>query len=85
MELGRIYRGIEFIRLSDLPEEWKTEIKQWVDEQALLKIKTNDALFRDCILTKDFEYWYRNIHQPTNTWEIQNSSEKPVVALQYSN
>jgi hypothetical protein len=85
MELGRIYRGIEFIRLSDLPDELKTEIMQWVDDQSLLKIKTNEELFRDCILTKDFEYWYRNIHQPASSPKTRKSAEKQLVALQYSN
>ncbi len=81
--LGRVYRGIEFIRLSDLPDELRAEIKGWMDDKALLNIKTNEGLYRDCILTKDFNYWYRNIRQTQKTEKSLQHNMLPV--LQFSN
>ena len=81
--LGRVYRGIEFIRLSDLPDELQVELKSWVDEEALLNIKTNEGLYRDCILTKNFNYWYKNIHRAEAAQGFVSQNLLPV--LQFSN
>jgi hypothetical protein len=82
-KLEREYRGIEFIRLSDLPEDIRQEIKGWVNDKALLIIKTNEALYRDCILTKDFNYWYKNIYAVEAHRE--KASRNVVPILQFSN
>jgi len=66
MEVGRKYRGIEFVRLSDLPDELQQAMTNWLNEDILIKIKTDESLFSDCILLKDFQYWYQNIYTPVN-------------------
>ena len=83
MEVGRTYRGIEFVRLSDLPSEVRNEIKLWIDPEEVLKIRTDEGLFRDCILTKDFQYWHENIRAEVKAWEPKKV-RTPVLALNFN-
>lgn len=83
MKLGRTYRGIEFVRLSDLPAELRNEITQWIDPEAVIKIRTDEGLFRDCILTKDFQYWLKNIHEEVKVWEPKKV-RAPFLALNFN-
>ncbi len=66
MEVERVYRGIKFIRLSDLSEDLQDAISNWLNDDIKIKIKTDEALYSDCILVKDFEFWYQNIYTPVN-------------------
>ena len=60
----RSYRGIDYIRLSDLNEEMNQEISNWLSEDVLIKIKTEQGIERDCIQFKDFLYWFENLYTP---------------------
>ena len=64
MKFRQVYRGIEFVRVKDLPEDLKKDITNWLNDDILIKIRTDQGLFNDCIQIKDFEYWYNNIYTP---------------------
>ena len=81
MELGREYRGSHFIRKSDLPEDLRNEITNWLNDDILIKIRTDEGLFGDCILVKDFQYWYENIYTPVDDL---SESASPVVSKKRS-
>lgn len=60
----RNYKGIEFIRLKDLSDELRTEIREWLSADVMIKIQTDNGLLNDCIQLKDFIYWYEHIYDP---------------------
>ena len=51
------FKGIEFIRISALPEDQKTQIWQSFQPEKIIKIVKDQALMNDCILYQDYLSW----------------------------
>ncbi|MEQ8927175.1 MAG: hypothetical protein RLO81_15245 [Fulvivirga sp.] len=72
MKEARVYRGIEFIRISELPENQKEAIKSWATKDVVIKILIDDHLLSDCIQYKDYRVWFETVYQ--------QAGEKQIVA-----
>lgn len=55
---AEIYRGIEFVRISKLPEEQKNVILDHIDHTLLIKILFHGEILSDCIQHEDYARWY---------------------------
>jgi len=53
------YKGIEFVRISSLPEDQKRMIWNSVDSQKIIKILRDDELLNDCLQYDDYQEWYK--------------------------
>lgn len=62
MENARSYKGIEYIRISDLPRDQQDQVRNIVSVDLVIKIKTDTTLLPDCILYKDYVKWYETIY-----------------------
>lgn len=51
-----VYKGISFVRLSNLPKDQKQVISQTKIKK--IKIKTDSSLLTDCVQYLDYERWY---------------------------
>jgi hypothetical protein len=51
------YRGIEYVRISALPDDERKMFWQTFDQQKVFKIPKADALLNDCVLLNDFLHW----------------------------
>jgi hypothetical protein len=54
-----VYKGISFVRLSDLPKDQKHVICQ--SEIRKIKIKTDSSVLTDCVQYLDYENWFESI------------------------
>jgi len=52
------YKGIEFVRISKLPENQKTAITQTIARDKIIKILMENELLVDCIQFTHYELWY---------------------------
>lgn len=52
------YKGIEFVRISMLPEDQKRMIWTSLKRDKIIKILKNDCLLNDCVQVNDYEHWY---------------------------
>ena len=52
------YKGIEFVRISTLPEDQKQLIWTSLKRDKIIKILKKDCLLNDCIQISDYEKWY---------------------------
>jgi len=52
------YRGIEYIRLRDLPKFQKDHLIQWGGEGLAFIIQKESYKLDDCILYSDYSYWF---------------------------
>lgn len=52
------YKGIEFVRISALPEDQKQLIWTSLKRDKIIKILKTDCLLNDCIQLRDYEAWY---------------------------
>ena len=57
------YKGIEFVRISALPEDQKKVFWNSFDRHKIIKILRNEELLNDCIQYRDYQDWYKHIAQ----------------------
>lgn len=54
---AEIYKGIEFVRISNLPDDQKTQITQTIDHSKIIKILRGKELLPDCVQVNDYASW----------------------------
>lgn len=75
---SEVYKGIEFVRISSLPEDQKAAIWNSFDREKIIKILKADALMNDCILYRDYMDWLGQVR--TKVIQVKNSiDEQPVL------
>lgn len=55
----KIYKGIEFIELNDLPPEQAASFKEAAPKEAFIKILIKDKIVSDCIQYRFYRAWYQ--------------------------
>lgn len=51
------YKGIDFVRISNLPEEQKNQITQTIERHKIIKILRGEELLHDCVQVNDYAHW----------------------------
>ena len=60
MTESRIYKGIEYIQLSELPSDQRDLINDSSDSrEMIIKIQVDGKILNDCIQFKDYQNWYK--------------------------
>ena len=62
MNTSRVYKGIEFVRISDLPEDQQIQLKNIDSSDLIIKIRTETELLTDCLMYKDYQHWFTSIY-----------------------
>lgn len=57
------YKGIDFIRISKLPEIQRSQIKQSLSSEKVIRILKDGELISDCVQYKHYESWYKEYSQ----------------------
>ncbi len=79
MEKAKVYRGIEFVRISELPENQKVEIQKWASDGQIIKILKDEQLMSDCVQYKDYTYWFEVVFKVATANEPVQNSPRQVV------
>lgn len=58
MENPKLYKGIEYVQLNELPEDQQKKIKESLNQELFIKILVDGHLRQDCIFYKDYKYWF---------------------------
>lgn len=74
MENPKLYKGIEYVQLKELPEDQQRKIKESLNQELFIKILVDGRLHQDCILFKDYKYWFERVF---NTPAEEVSTEPP--------
>jgi hypothetical protein len=56
-----LFRGIEFIRISELPKDQRISISETLDRSLVIKIRIDGVTLHDCIQWKDYLSWQTEI------------------------
>lgn len=59
------YKGIEFVRISQLPEDQKNQITQTIDRHKIIKILRGKELLPDCVQANDYDLWMQQSFNKT--------------------
>lgn len=76
---SEVYKGIEFVRISSLPEDQKSAIWSSFDREKIIKILKTDALMNDCILYRDYLDWLGQAR--TKVIDVKKPVEEQSVLL----
>lgn len=82
MQEPREYKGIEYIRLSELPQDQQIEIRNINSIDLIIKIQMDDELVADCVLFRDYKQWYEAVFtrlKPAPVVEQKQTSKPSVV------
>ena len=66
---SKIYRGIEYVQLDELPSTQREKISQTLNSELLIKIMIDGKVINDCLQYKDYSYWYNSVfkkHAPAS-------------------
>ena len=74
------FKGIEFVRISSLPQEQKEKIWQSFQQDKIIKIVRDQALMNDCILYEDYLSWL-NQHQNPAAKSSPSPASSPQAAF----
>jgi len=81
------YKGIEYIRISSLPDDQKKYLNQTLHRRLIINILKDDALMNDCLQYKHYITWYEKIYKAevqenkAATQPIEVSSKSPIFTL----
>ncbi|HEX8061019.1 MAG TPA: hypothetical protein VF473_08800 [Cyclobacteriaceae bacterium] len=53
------YKGINFVRISTLPEDQRNQITRTIDHSKIIKILRGKELLSDCVQVDDYARWMR--------------------------
>jgi hypothetical protein len=60
---SKLYKGIEYVQLNELPKEQKEMFAQNLNEDCLIKILINDTVVSNCVQYKIYEVWFDNVYK----------------------
>ncbi|MEO1050255.1 MAG: hypothetical protein AAFX87_06505 [Bacteroidota bacterium] len=75
------YKGIEYVRMVNLPEEQRVAIADWLTEDTLIKILRDNIILRDCVQYSDYTFWLENIFNVEEQQESIPQSDDAKVGL----
>lgn len=53
-----IDHGSAYIQISRLPFDQIIKLRNWLPQTSLIRLKTRDQIFDDCIQYSEYEYWF---------------------------
>ncbi|MEJ0054603.1 MAG: hypothetical protein WDN75_02535 [Bacteroidota bacterium] len=68
------FKGIEFVRISSLPEEQKKKIWESSLKGKIIKIVKDQTLLNDCIMSQDYNSWLKEQAAETPNPATQSQS-----------
>jgi hypothetical protein len=81
MVASKIYRGIEFVQVSELPGAQKEAVVQTINKDLFIKILVDGKILNDCIQFKDYTVWYNSVFTPKLQPSTNKASETQPVSF----
>jgi hypothetical protein len=81
---SEIYKGIEFIRISSLPDDERKLFWKSFEQEKIIKILKPDALLNDCVLLQDYTNWTKRNLIQANMSQLRNLTHYPLLLTQPS-
>ena len=61
---SKIFKGIEYVQVSELPQAQREELAQSVNRELYIKILIDGKVVSGCLQYKDYNKWYSESYQP---------------------
>lgn len=61
---SKIFKGIEYVQVSELPQPQREELTQSMNRELYIKILIDGKIISGCLQYKDYNKWYSESYQP---------------------
>lgn len=75
---AKIFKGIEYVQLSDLPEAQREVLTQTINPELFIKLLIDGKIISGCLQYKDYNRWYQEQLQQKLNAPVQESALPPV-------
>ena len=84
---SKVFKGIEFIQLGDLPDEQYEAFMKWVGQGGIITIRMNGKSCKDCVQYSDYIYWFEKVYlsPDTNNHDSMVSGKGKSFGLAFDN
>ena len=81
-----VYRGIHYIRVSELPDDQQSLFKEWLPSDQRIKIMIQKEIMDDCVQYHHYEHWFDNVYpaQESIKMEVTKEVEKKSNVFNFS-
>jgi hypothetical protein len=69
------YKGIEFVRISNMPVDERERIFKTISREKIIKILRDKELLNDCVQVTDYQEWLNNSVREAEKQEVQEVKE----------
>jgi hypothetical protein len=81
---SKIYKGIEYIQLSDLPKDQQDLIVKNLNEEFFIKILVEKNVLSNCIQYKDYALWFDTFSNSKAASRSEVPVNSPSLEVVYS-
>jgi sensor histidine kinase YesM len=82
--LAENFKGIEYIRISSLPDDQKNRLYKSLNHKLIINILKDDSLMNDCLQYQHYITWYENIYKAImEEKSVEVPTESPVLTLAF--
>ncbi|MDH5381693.1 MAG: hypothetical protein OEW75_12615 [Cyclobacteriaceae bacterium] len=78
---SRLFKGIEFIQLRDLPANQKNNFLEWLDKDNIINIQVGSKVEKDCVQYSDYCYWFEQQENNTESIAKHNGKTSPEKSI----
>lgn len=80
--VSKIYKGIEFVQLSELPGSQQFSLLEGQSDHLFIKILVDGKILSRCIQYKDYCVWYENVYRAKPAAVVTDARMPAAVALE---
>lgn len=62
MVCSKVYKGIEYVQLNELPIDQQEKIQGTLNRELFIKILINGEILSNCIQYKNYRSWFENVY-----------------------
>ena len=81
MMKSKIYKGIEYIQVSELPQNQSELFATTFNKSLVIKILINGKVINDCLQFTDYKTWYESIYNIHSVIEIKPAIVERIEAI----
>lgn len=77
MTESKIFKGIEYIQLNELPEAQRDHLVQTINKELFIKIMIEGKIVNDCLQYRDYSFWYNSVYK-LQRGKVEGTTVAPV-------
>lgn len=77
----KIYKGIEYVQFSELPQAQQEKILQTLQHDFFIKIMINGEIISKCLQYKDYTRWYENVFNLSRAPQLRENIVSQIAEI----